>query len=95
MKVYWTDTAVQHLLAVYEYIGQDTPIYAQRVIDRIIQRSEQIMDFPQSGRMVPEYEEKDVREIIEKPYRIIYRIRSDQVDILAVVHGARSLPSEL
>lgn len=45
--------------------------------------------------MVPEYEEPEVREVIERPYRIIYRIKPDQIDILAVVHSAQMLPPEL
>jgi len=45
--------------------------------------------------MVPEYEAPDIREVIERPYRTIYRIKADQIDILAVVHGAQLLPSEL
>ncbi len=50
---------------------------------------------PISGRKVPEYEAEDIRELIEKPYRIIYRIKSDQIDVLAVIHGARLLPEEI
>ena len=64
------------------------------MIDRLTARSEQIASFPLSGRMVPEYQATDVREVIEKPYRIIYRIKPDQIDILAVVHGAQTLPPE-
>jgi toxin ParE1/3/4 len=45
--------------------------------------------------MVPEYEAPDIREVIERPYRIIYRIKADQIDVLAVVHGAQLLPPEL
>ena len=65
------------------------------MIERLTNRSEQIASFPLSGRMVPEYEAPDVREVIERPYRIIYRIKPDQIDILAVVHGAQMLPLEL
>ena len=64
------------------------------MIDRLTARSEQIASFPLSGRMVPEYQATDVREVIERPYRIIYRIKPDQIDILAVVHGAQTLPLE-
>jgi plasmid stabilization system protein ParE len=70
-------------------------MYAQRTIDRLTKRSEQIAAFPLSGRMVPEYEVPDIREVIERPYRIIYRIRSDQIDVLAVVHSAQLLPPEV
>jgi plasmid stabilization system protein ParE len=65
------------------------------MIDRLTKRSEQIAAFPRSGRMVPEYEAPDIREVIERPYRIIYRIKTDQIDILAVVHSAQLLPLEL
>jgi plasmid stabilization system protein ParE len=52
-------TAIEHLLAIYEHIAQDAPLYAQRMIDRLTKRSEQIAAFPRSGRMVPEYEASD------------------------------------
>ena len=95
MRVHWAQTAIEHLLAIYERIAQDAPLYAQRVVDRLTKRSEQIAMFPKSGRMVPEYEVPDIREVIERPYRIIYRIKAEQIDILAVVHGAQLLPPEL
>lgn len=94
MRVRWTDTAIQHLLAIYAHIARDAPRYGQRMVDRLTNRSEQIASFPLSGRMVPEYEAPDVREVIERPYRIIYRIKPDQIDILAVVHSAQMLPPE-
>ena len=95
MRVYWTDNSIEHLLEINEYISLNSPVYAKRVVDRITRRSEQIADFPMSGRKVPEYEAEDIREIIEKPYRLIYRIKSDQIDILAVIHGAQLLPEEI
>ena len=74
---------------------EDAPLYAQRTIDRLTKRSEQLAVLPRSGRVVPEYETPDIREVIERPYRIIYRIKADQVDILAVIHGAQLLPPAL
>ncbi len=53
----------------------------------------QIAGNPFSGRMVPEYQVDDIRELIEKPYRIIYRVKKDQIDVLAIIHGARLLPT--
>ena len=94
MKVHWTLAALGHLLAIYEYIAEDSSLYAQRMVDRLTRRSEQIAAFPISGRMVPEFEAEDIREMIEKPYRIIYRIKPDQIDVLAVIHGAQLLPLE-
>ncbi|MCY7284926.1 MAG: type II toxin-antitoxin system RelE/ParE family toxin [Cyanobacteria bacterium CAN_BIN43] len=91
MRVHWTNTAIDHLVSIYEYVAHDSKPYAERLIDRLTRRSEQIAAFPLSGRMVPEYRDESIREVIERPYRIIYRIKTDQIDILAVVHGAQEL----
>ena len=64
-------------------------------MDRITRRSSQIAGNPLSGRMVPESQAEDIRELIEKPYRIIYCVKEDQIDMLAVIHGARLMPDEL
>jgi plasmid stabilization system protein ParE len=94
VRVYWTHTAIAHLLAIYEHIARDAPLYAQRIVDGLTRRSEQITMFPQSGRVVPEYSVPDIREVIERPYRIIYRIREDHIDVLAVVNSAQVLPPQ-
>ena len=88
MRVHWTDTAEGHLDAIYAYIVQDSPEYATRMVDRITRRSQQIAKFPFSGRRVPEYDVDQIREVIEGPYRIIYHIKPDQIDVVAVIHGA-------
>ena len=54
MTVHWTDTAQDHLDAIYAYIAQDSPEYALRMVDRLTRRSQQIADAPLSGRRVPE-----------------------------------------
>lgn len=94
MKVHWTNTAINHLISIYDYISQDSIIYAKRLVEKIINRSEQISIFPMSGHIVSEYEAEDIREIIEKPYRIIDHIKSDQIDILAVSHSSQFLKSK-
>ncbi len=94
MRVHWTENAIGHLVNIYEYIAINSPTYGKRMVDRITQRSEQIAEQPLSGRKVQEYDAEDIRELIEKPYRIIYRIKQDQIDVVAVIHGARILPDE-
>ena len=95
MKVHWTDNAIEHLVNIYEYISLNSSTYAKRMVDKITRRSEQIANQPQSGRMVSEYDSEDIRELIEAPYRIIYRIKQDQIDLLAVIHGAGIMPVDL
>lgn len=91
MRVHWTQNAVNHLTSIYEYISLNSHTYAKSMVDRITRRSEQLAAQPKSGRMVPEYYQDDIREVIEKPYRIIYRIKAEQIDVVAVVHAARLL----
>lgn len=95
MNVHWTNNAIEHLANIYEYIALNSPTYAKQMVDRITRRSAQIGDQPLSGRMVPEYQSEDVRELIESSYRIIYRVKQDQIDVLAVIHGARLFPEKV
>ncbi len=67
MKVHWTATAEAQLDAIYAYIAQDSEIYALRTVDRILRRSQQIGDFPLSGRKVLEYDLDQVREVFSDP----------------------------
>ncbi len=91
MTVHWTDTAQDHLGAIYAYIAQDSPEYALRMVDRLTRRSQQIAVAPLSGRRVPEYDLDQIREVIERPYRIIYHIGAGRIDVIAVLHGARDV----
>jgi len=91
MTVHWTDTAQDHLDAIHTYIAQDSPEYALRMVDRLTRRSQQIADAPLSGRRVPEYDMDQIRQLIEGSYRIIYHIKPDQIDVIAVLHGARNV----
>ncbi|HLM54647.1 MAG TPA: type II toxin-antitoxin system RelE/ParE family toxin [Pyrinomonadaceae bacterium] len=89
MRVFWTDAALGQLESIRDYLALTSPGYAQKVVGRLVRRSEQIADFPRSGRMVPEYEIDEVRQVIESQYRIIYLIKDDQIEILAIVHTSR------
>lgn len=92
MTIVWTETAVAHLQAIRDYIARSSPGYAQAMADRIVRRTEALADMPLMGPEVAEYGDESIREVLEHPYRIIYRANSDRVEILAVVHGARRLP---
>jgi plasmid stabilization system protein ParE len=56
---------------------------------RIFDRGKQLEAFPESGREVPEVGKPEVRELIEPPYRVIYRLTGDRVEVVAVVHARR------
>ena len=92
MNVVWTRNAIQQLTDIYEYIAKDSSRYASRMVDRITARSKQIGSFPASGQVVIEYDDPAIREVVEGPYRVIYRFDKSTVEVLAVIHGARLLP---
>ena len=91
MKVYWTPLAERHLDDIYGFIAESSPAFALRVVDRLTRRSQQIGRFPESGRVVPELGRPAVREVFEGPYRVVYHIKELQIDVIAVIHGARLL----
>jgi plasmid stabilization system protein ParE len=80
-----------HVLAITQYIARSSPVYAERWSDRVLARTDQLVLFPESGRLVPEAEQPDIRELLEGPYRIIYLVQPSRIDILAVVHGRQDL----
>lgn len=92
MRVVWTDAARAQLQGIHDYVAADSVGYAKRLVERIIRRSEQLIQYPESGGIVPEFNSAEIREVLEGAYRIVYRLRADRVDVVAVVHGARLLP---
>ncbi len=92
MIVNWTDFAKARLHKIHAVIAKDSAMVADKTIQRIVKRSKQIAELPKSGRKVPEYCEPDIREILERPYRIIYRILSNRIDVLTVMHYRQLLP---
>lgn len=65
------------------------------MIDKLTRRAGQLIVHPQSGRIVPKYDNSNLRELIVYSYRLIYRLRPERIDIVAVFHGAQQLPDTL
>ena len=82
MKVVWTETAILQLTEIYDYISRDSTKYAKRMVDRLTARTGQLSTFPNSGGNVAEYRNDCIRELIEGPYRIIYRVDPSSVMVL-------------
>lgn len=87
----WTEHAVAQLEAVADYISLSSPVYAEHLVDRIARRLEQACEFPESGRVVPEFARPEIRELIERPYRLVYRVHADVIEVLSVLHGRQEL----
>ena len=95
MKVEFAAHAIHRLHAIHEYIAADSPHNAAGLIDRIIDRAESLAQHPMRGRRAPEYAHEEIREIREPPYRIIYRVGADMVQVLTVMHEHELLPVDL
>ena len=92
VKLIWTPGAVRDLEQIHAYIAADAPRYADVVAARIVDAFERLTEFPQSGRVVPELGRADVREIIQGSYRLVYQLRAERAEILAIHHGSRRFP---
>jgi addiction module RelE/StbE family toxin len=92
LRVEWSDQAVADVLSIHAYLSQFTPAAALNVIDRVSRSADRLSLFPLSGRSVPEFRSRSVREVIVTPYRVFYLVGADRIDILAVRHSAQDLP---
>ena len=94
MTVGWTLNARRELRAIHDYIAQNSHAYAWGMVDRITRRTKRLARFPRLGAVVAEYDDESIRELVEHPYRIVYRIQANRVVILSVVHSSRLLPPD-
>jgi toxin ParE1/3/4 len=76
------------------YIAEDNPIAARKFVRSLFQVVERLPQFPQSGRIVPEFNDPNIREVIRRPCRLVYRIKPEEqiIEIARVWHGARGTP---
>lgn len=94
--IFWTHQARADLAAIQAFVSQDSPHYASVVVSGLIAATDRLVQFPESGRTVPEFEDPVVREIIRPPYRIVYRLVGvDQIHVLTVHHSSKNFPAEL
>lgn len=92
--VIWTVTAYKDLQNIVEYISQDSIYYAMAFYDDVMDTSQTLNEFPQRGRVVPEMDDPEMREIFIHRYRLIYRIQRDRIIIQTIIHGARNYMKE-
>jgi len=90
-KIVWSPRAANSLEEICTYIARDSEHYACVFAQRIVDAVEELVDFPEIGRIVPEYGEPALRERIVGNYRVVYRLQSDAVQVVIVTHGSRLL----
>jgi addiction module RelE/StbE family toxin len=93
-KLIWSPSAQLDLKDIAAFIAEDSPSAAQRFVKSLFRVVERLADFPESGRIVPEFDLPDIREVIRRPCRIVYRIDRGErtIEIVRVWHAARGTP---
>jgi plasmid stabilization system protein ParE len=94
MRVYWSHEAARRLREITAYIAQDSPIASRQVAALLLRRSRTLAQPPLIGRRLPEYPDLDLRELLERPYRIIYAVTSSGIEIVTVMHYRQLLPPD-
>jgi toxin ParE1/3/4 len=93
-QLIWAPSARLDLRELASYIAESRPRVAARFVQQVFHMVEHLADFPESGRVVPEFGDPSIREVIRKPCRIVYRIKPEQgiVEIARIWHAARGTP---
>ena len=93
-NIIWADIAEKDLKNIIEYIADDSPLNAQKVFKKIKEKASSLYSFPDRGRLVPELKEQGIlqyHELIQSPWRIIYRISGNTVYVLSVLDARRNI----
>jgi Plasmid stabilization system protein len=91
MKIRWSYEALDRLIEIEDYISKDSSVRAIQFVDQLIEYAELLSGKPLMGRIVPELANPDIRELVFKKYRIIYRLKEKRIEILTVFEGHRLL----
>ena len=94
VQVTWTEPALADLEDIRRHIARAAPGIADAFVDRLVDASARLEALPLSGRTVPEVGRNEIREVISLGYRLIYSVLAHEVEVLAVIHGARLLSPE-
>ena len=91
MKVSWSPESLNRLIEIEAFIAEDNASKAIEFTDYIVSKSSIIMENPEIGRVVPEFSDPKLRELILKGYRMVYRIGENRIEILTVFEGHRQI----
>ena len=92
MRIIWSPLAIDRASEIAGYIAQEKPSSAKKWIDTVFSKVEQLKSSPEIGRIVPEINDSQFRELIYGNYRIINRIETKKISILTIRHGQQILP---
>jgi toxin ParE1/3/4 len=88
-RVTWAEQAQSALDDILGYIAQDSPQAARAVLDEAVGAADGLTTLSERGRIVPELSEPSIRVVFVHRYRLLYEVSSEEVTVLAILHGAR------
>jgi len=91
VEIRWSPIATDDYESIVRYYEKTAPKFAQNFAKKIIYIIENLNQFPKMGRLVPELENTEIREIIYRNFRIIYRSQENYLEIARIIHGSRIL----
>jgi toxin ParE1/3/4 len=95
MQILWSPQSLRDLRAIRDYIAEDSDKYAEVTVARIFSAVERLLQFPESGRVVPERRDPEIREIIVGRFRVVYRFGGAAVEVATVFRSSREFPDKL
>ncbi len=93
IAIVWTDRARRDLVDIADYIAMDKPGAAQNWVRELIATVDDAAMMPLAGRVVPEIGRREIREVLRRNYRVVYRVDEDAIIVLTVFDGRRLLRS--
>jgi plasmid stabilization system protein ParE len=90
-EVVWTNPGWDDLEAAAKYIARDSEFYAATFVQEARDAASSLADFAERGQVVPEFDDESIRELLLKPYRLVYKVTDEHVFIVAFIHGSQRL----
>jgi toxin ParE1/3/4 len=91
VKILWSARSLKDIEEIIDYISKDSPAAARTFATKIIEAVMVLETFPTIGRIVPEYNNPNIREVLYRNYRIVYELSGNTANIVTVFHGSRML----
>jgi toxin ParE1/3/4 len=91
IEIVWSQSALNDIQEIVSFISRDSEQYAVNFATRIVETVETLGQFPEIGRVVPEYNNPEIRELIYRNYRVVYKVNPGFVEIITVFQGSRLL----